>query len=630
MQNAKLLLLSFLLTPLMLSAQFKLDVDGPARIYGTLDLRAPGNSLFIGNNAGAADNGTNNLNVFLGPFSGDSNTNGERNVFVGPFSGSFNTTGDRNIFSGYAAGYHNTTGVNNVFLGYAAGNDNTTGNQNVFLGYSAGFRNTTGGRNVFVGNQTGYSNTTGNQNVFSGHLAGYRNTTGINNVFLGCAAGNDNTTGYDNTILGSFSGWENTEGFRNVFIGKEAGNLNTTGYGNVFSGYRAGYSNTTGDLNVFLGYAAGINSTQGFRNVFVGLSAGNFNTTGSDNVFLGDRAGRDNRTGSDNVFVGDQAGYSNWGGDFRTGLGRSANSIGSYYDNSTGLGHNADPTAGNTVHIGNTSVFSIRGNVNYSTYSDGRFKRKIKRDEVPGLAFIKELQPLTYHVSVDAFADWKEAAYGERDTVEWKGKYDIEQIKFTGFIAQEVEAAADKIGYDFSGVDKPTNEKSIYGLRYAAFVVPLVEGMQEQQVIIEAQQQEMEQQKEVNQSQQDAINSLQSENNELRSRLQRLEGLVGGLLGEEAPQGQATWLSSARLDQNVPNPFNGHTRISYFLPESATGKAEIVITDAQGQEVKRVLLQSRGEGYLEIDTNLLTAGGYQYALLLGGQVIAARQMVRVK
>ena len=40
----------------------------------------------------------------------------------------------------------------------------------------------------------------------------------------------------------------------------------------------------------------------------------------------------------------------------------------------------------------------------------------------------------------------------------------------------------------FQGVDAPKNEKDFYGLRYAKFVVPLVKGIQEQQVMIESQQ----------------------------------------------------------------------------------------------------------------------------------------------
>jgi len=55
----------------------------------------------------------------------------------------------------------------------------------------------------------------------------------------------------------------------------------------------------------------------------------------------------------------------------------------------------------------------------------------------------------------------------------------------TGFIAQEVEQVAKSLGFTFSGVDAPDNEKDLYGLRYAEFVVPLVKAVQEQQVMIE-------------------------------------------------------------------------------------------------------------------------------------------------
>jgi hypothetical protein len=59
------------------------------------------------------------------------------------------------------------------------------------------------------------------------------------------------------------------------------------------------------------------------------------------------------------------------------------------------------------------------------------------------------------------------------------------QIVYTGFIAQEVEQAAQETGYDFSGVDAPTSDKGMYGLRYAEFVVPLVKAVQEQQQMIQ-------------------------------------------------------------------------------------------------------------------------------------------------
>ena len=65
------------------------------------------------------------------------------------------------------------------------------------------------------------------------------------------------------------------------------------------------------------------------------------------------------------------------------------------------------------------------------------------------------------------------------DTTNWEGKYDIEKMRMTGFLAQDVEEAARQTGYDFSGLVKPQNENDLYSLRYSDFVVPLVKAAQE-------------------------------------------------------------------------------------------------------------------------------------------------------
>jgi hypothetical protein len=92
-------------------------------------------------------------------------------------------------------------------------------------------------------------------------------------------------------------------------------------------------------------------------------------------------------------------------------------------------------------------------------------------------------------------------------------EYEIEKVNSlqTGFIAQEVEQLANKLGYDFSGIDKPKNSNDYYGLRYAEFTVPLVKAVQElnendekQHKLIEALQQEIESLK----SELDAIKSM--------------------------------------------------------------------------------------------------------------------------
>ncbi len=54
-----------------------------------------------------------------------------------------------------------------------------------------------------------------------------------------------------------------------------------------------------------------------------------------------------------------------------------------------------------------------------------------------------------------------------------------DKVLHTGFVAQDVEAVAKKLNYDFDGVDAPKNEKDPYGIRYAEFVVPLVKAVQE-------------------------------------------------------------------------------------------------------------------------------------------------------
>ena len=108
------------------------------------------------------------------------------------------------------------------------------------------------------------------------------------------------------------------------------------------------------------------------------------------------------------------------------------------------------------------------------------------------------LRPVTYHRSIKAMTDLT----GNKETPDFPGKYDVEKIKYSGFLAQEVERAAKDSGYDFSGVTAPKNAKDLYSLSYEQFVVPLVKAVQEQQVVID---------------------SLKRHNDELEARLKAIE-----------------------------------------------------------------------------------------------------------
>lgn len=151
--------------------------------------------------------------------------------------------------------------------------------------------------------------------------------------------------------------------------------------------------------------------------------------------------------------------------------------------NSTALGSNASSTASNKVRIGNSAVTVIEGQVNFTASSDARFKRNITSN-VPGLDFISRLNPVTYTWDIDAFCLHTGEPLVEHHAA---NRAEASAIVYTGFLAQEVETAANEIGYNFSGVVSPKNEHDNYGLRYAEFAVPLVKAVQEQQKMIDDQ-----------------------------------------------------------------------------------------------------------------------------------------------
>ena len=155
--------------------------------------------------------------------------------------------------------------------------------------------------------------------------------------------------------------------------------------------------------------------------------------------------------------------------------------------------------------LGNSSVTWIGGNSTWHNTSDARMKNNIKED-VKGLDFIMELRPVTYYFDKDKMDE----LIGTVDSSDYAEKYDKEKIKQSGFLAQEVEQAAQKSGYDFSGVCAPKGDVKYYSMAYAEFVVPLVKGMQEQQEMIK--------------EQQAMIEVQQAIIEELKSRIEELEG----------------------------------------------------------------------------------------------------------
>ena len=511
----------------------------------TLFSNVAGNENCAFGNLVLRDN-TGSYNAAMGARAAFLNTTGSSNVAIGTNSLHSNTTisnlvaiGDSALFNnGYeASGYE---GTYNTAVGSKAMYTNTKGNNNTAIGYNSLFKNTTGNNNTALGAMAAYSNTTGTNNVAFGKGALYADTSGYGNVAIGSWClyanynGNENiaigmnsmyfSSGGDDNIGIGESSLEMNEGSYNIGIGSASLGSNTTGDHNTANGTYSLYSNTTGNDNTASGFGSLGSNIIGNNNTANGSNSLNSNTTGSRNSSFGDStlysnaAGNENcafgnlalwyNTASYNVAMGTRAAYSTTSGAANTAIGPNAfyhnttgnsnTAIGNWagpangsggLSNTTTLGNHASVTASNTIHIGNTSVTEIAGQVAWSTYSDKRFKKNIKHD-VHGLDFIMNLEPVTYNWDVEKL----DRFWGIDDEVNQnpealKSREDQKKRTYTGFLAQDVEAAAQKIGYNFSGVVHPQNDKSIYSIRYAEFVVPLVKAVQEQQKMIEQQQQ---------------------------------------------------------------------------------------------------------------------------------------------
>jgi len=177
------------------------------------------------------------------------------------------------------------------------------------------------------------------------------------------------------------------------------------------------------------------------------------------------------------------------------------------------------------VKLGDNYVTWIGGHSSWHNTSDGRFKTNVKED-IPGLDFITKLRPVSYTWDLDALNRFMKVPEDENDkhkAEREQEKIEQEKVIHCGFIAQEVEKAAQQIGFDFDGVHHPANEGDPYSLAYAEFVVPLVKAVQEQQEQIKKQQTQINLQNNIIETQQTVIENLKAENKAIKQSLKAIQ-----------------------------------------------------------------------------------------------------------
>lgn len=436
---------------------------------------------------------------------------------------------------------------------------------------------------------------------------------GTNN-FFGSSSGNELTTGTDNTSVGHASLFNTTAGRLNTASGTFSLFNNTSGNSNTAFGSQTLFGNTTGEANTAVGILALYSNTTGFNNMAAGNRALFSNVTGCCNIAAGSDALAQNVAGEANVALGHSALFRNTG-NFNTAVGYAAGEtfsnistttlLGAYsyaaddIINAVAIGYGASVYASNSVVVGNNTTSSIGGQVNWSKLSDSRFKKNIKED-VPGLSFISQLRPVTYSLDIEALDNRQLTSLPDntpkRPGIPAAAPEQMAGIRHTGFIAQDVEEVAKKLNYDFSGIDKPAGDKGFYALRYAEFVVPLVKAVQE----------------------------LSKKNEDLQHQIDELRSLIQKQNGHA----EAYATGNGYVKQNIPNPANNSTSISYFLPDDH-GKGQIIITDKKGSTVKAYSVPG-GRGQITIKSGELPSGAYQYSLYSNGKHIDSRQMMITK
>ncbi len=502
---------------------------------------------------------------------------------------------------GVQSGWIDYTSPYNASWGYGAIISTSPGSENAAFGFFALAANSNLNQNTAIGDSALYS-----QN--------YGSVTTTNNVAIGNSALYDNNTGgpsvpgIDNTAVGIWALRYNTIAGYNTAIGAGALYSNTTGTPqytqNTANGYQALFSNIQGFNNTVAGYQALYTNTSGVSNTAIGSNAG-YNSDGNRNTFLGDSAGWDNTYGEANTYLGYQTGgSSSW----------------SYVNNSVWIGYlSSGPLSGPTsdyIYLGNNSTSVIESHnigPGISTWSDRRVKDSIK-ENVSGLAFITKIKPVTFHYNINK----ENELTGIKDnTGNWAGKYDVEKITQSGFIAQQVDSAAQACGYNFNGVTRPNTPGELYALGYDDFVVPLVKAAQELNA--------------KNNRLLSTIDSLHNVFKNMQSCVSEICAAAGNSSNKNsnsAGADQNIRLSSTNvpvLYQNSPNPFSSGTKINYYLPAGTMG-ASIVFYDSYGNPVKTIQLSEMGNGTLNVTPDNLSNGIYSYSLIVNGNIIDTKKM----
>ena len=113
---------------------------------------------------------------------------------------------------------------------------------------------------------------------------------------------------------------------------------------------------------------------------------------------------------------------------------------------------------------------------------------------------------------------------------------------------------------------------------------------------------------------------------EQQSHIEQMDKRINALEGKGFEKASTVVTSTAKLYQNVPNPFTNNTEIRFYIPDEA-GRAGIYIYDMVGSQIMKIDVTSRGYSSITVHGNQLKAGMYMYSLLVNGREVDTKRMI---
>jgi len=461
--------------------EFRLTIRGPINIGGTFIPQYEIGRAWINPNTRSAYlgfgltgfNGTNTLGI--GHFALDDLVTGNGIVAIGDSALANLGSASSTLYNGnIAIGFDAAAGSNNVENTTALGGSALIENQesgNTGIGFNAINRMSAPRNTAFGRDAMGAINIPSTGAWLLDNTAfGTQSLWALNRSTRSTAFG-DSTLMLRNHIANTVFGFGAMYQAGPLIDGEDCSN-------SVAIGSRALFRIRFLDQNTAIGANALSNLLSAESNTAIGYEALRSNDDGEKNTAIGSGA-LANSTSVTNTAIGAASGVALTTGGGNTAIGYLAMAV-TNTANTTAIGAATFPTASNQIRVGNASVSSIGGQVAWTSISNGTTKTDVKED-IPGMAFVKMLKPVTYYFNPEAMQKYnKELA----PAVTLNSS--IFSERHAGLIAQDVLSAAK--GYSNNGltdiISQPATKDGLHSINYELMVVPLIKTIQEQQATL--------------------------------------------------------------------------------------------------------------------------------------------------